>query len=180
MVGVYGTRGTWWHSQLCHAQLRHTRNSKRTLVTCTTLSHTALSQITFSLATVLHNRSSTISFVFPAFPIPFPRLLDIAGRGLCVFFIFQIEVQERLETDILAHQTPNLDCFFLCPACIHASISFDLVGVFPCLRPGGSADFPNAGEPKKYGMGHQGAKHVVLQGVRMLFWPLQKMAGRQA
>ena len=58
-----------------------------------------------------------------------------------------------------------------------ASTLFALLVAFPRWRPGGSADFPDAGEPKKYGMGHQGAKHAVSQGIGILFWLCTRWLG---
>ena len=91
---------TLLHTTLSHATLSHTHN----FVTHTTLSHATLSHKTrlptplphtiLSSTTLSHNLSSTISFVFPAFPIPSSHLLCAYWKkltcGVILSFTFSV------------------------------------------------------------------------------------------
>ena len=92
------------HTTLSHATLSHTHTTlshnsfSHKFVTHAALSHTILSRTTLSLShtqncltytsiththsALSHNLSSTISFIFPAFPVPFSRLFCSCWKKL--------------------------------------------------------------------------------------------------
>ena len=82
------SHATLSHTQLCHTQLFHTQLCHTKLV-CPHPFHTILSSTTLS-----HNLSSTISFVFPASPIPSSHLFCAYWKkltcGVIRSFIFYV------------------------------------------------------------------------------------------
>ena len=77
---------TLWHTTASHTTVSHTQLflAHTTLAhTCThtPLSHTTRSYTSLSRTTLAHNRSSSISVIFPAFPISLSHLFEIIGRS---------------------------------------------------------------------------------------------------
>ena len=66
------THNSSTHNSFLHTQLLHTH---------TPLSHTTRSYTSLSHTTLAHNRSSSISVIFPAFPISLSHLFEIIGRS---------------------------------------------------------------------------------------------------
>ena len=75
------TYNCFTHNCFTHTTLSCTHNSCTHMHTHTPLSHTTRSYTSLSRTTLAHNRSSSISVIFPAFPISLSHLFEIIGRS---------------------------------------------------------------------------------------------------